>query len=130
MMVRLIGDVHAPGAARTFVRNRLPSLVGPAQQSLGEDLALIVSELVTNSVRAHARVIELELCIDQREVEVRVTDDAAGWPTARTAADDSLDGRGLDIVDQLADSWRTVRRRTGKTVIARRQISDWTPARS
>jgi anti-sigma regulatory factor (Ser/Thr protein kinase) len=79
-----------------------------------------VSELVTNSVRATARVVDVELRARADRVEVQVTDDAAGWPTPQGASLESEDGRGLDIVAQLSDSWRTVARRKGKSVIATR----------
>jgi len=127
MRIHLIGDVQAPAAARSFVRGALRE---PAHQSVADDVAVIVSELVTNAVRADASSIEVEIRADQERIEVSVTDDAGGWPTVRVASVDSLDGRGLEIVDHLADSWRTVRRGVGKTVIATRQISDWTPASS
>jgi anti-sigma regulatory factor (Ser/Thr protein kinase) len=130
MKIHLIGDVQAPGAARSFVRSGVRDVLTPAQLWVTDDLALIVSELVTNSVRANAENVEVEVTVSGERVEVLVSDDAGGWPTARTAPADSLDGRGLDIVDHLADSWRTVRRGAGKTVIATRQISDWTPASS
>ena len=130
MRIHLIGDVQAPAAARRFVRAGLRDQLPPAKLPVVDDLALIVSELVTNAVRAHATNVDVEVDLDEEHVELRVSDDAGGWPTARVAAVDSLDGRGLDIVDHLADSWRTVRRGRGKTVIATRQISDWTPASS
>lgn len=118
MRTRLPGDLRAPASARRFVLARLGGVLAPSQSALCDDVALIVSELVTNAVRASARVVDVELRVDEKRVEVRVTDDATGWPTPRSATADSIDGRGLEIVDQLADSWRTVPRRTGKSVIA------------
>ena len=96
----------------------LRGAVAAQQPALCDDLALIVSELVTNSVRASAHVVDVELRVEDDRVEVQVTDDATGWPTLQAAGVDSVVGRGLDIVDQLADSWRTVARRPGKSVIA------------
>ena len=121
MKTRLAGDLRAPAAARRFVTRGLHDTLTPDQQTLSDDLALIVSELVTNSVRANARSIEVEITIDDESVEVRVTDDAAGWPSIQVTDNDSIDGRGLGIVDHLADSWRTVARPQGKSVIAVRR---------
>ena len=121
MRTRLAGDLRAPAAARRFVARGLHEAQTSDQQSLSDDLALIVSELVTNSVRANARTIEVEIQIGDEAVEVSVTDDAAGWPSIQVADSDSLDGRGLGIVDHLADSWRTVARPQGKSVIAVRR---------
>lgn len=121
MRTRLAGDLHAPAAARRFVTRGLNEVLAPEQQSLSDDMALIVSELVTNSVRANAATIDVEVVVDDEAVEVHVTDDAAGWPSMRIAESDSLDGRGLGIVDHLADSWLTIRRAKGKSVIATRR---------
>lgn len=121
MIIQLPGTVRAPAAAREFVRSNLESILTPAHAALGDDLALIVSELVTNSVHAQARTIEVEVRVDDERIEVHVTDDAGGWPTVQAATADSLDGRGLEIVDQLADSWRTESRARGKSVIATRR---------
>jgi anti-sigma regulatory factor (Ser/Thr protein kinase) len=121
MRTRLAGDLHAPAAARRFVTRGLNEVLTPEQQALSDDMALIVSELVTNSVRAHAGTIDVEVVVDDDAVEVHVTDDAAGWPSMRIAESDSLDGRGLGIVDHLADSWLTIRRAKGKSVIATRR---------
>lgn len=120
MRTQLPGDLHAPAAARRFVVSGLRGALASAHPALCDDLALIVSELVTNSVRANARVVDVELRVRDDRVEVQVTDDAAGWPSPQPASPDSEDGRGLDIVAQLADSWRTVARRKGKSVIATR----------
>jgi anti-sigma regulatory factor (Ser/Thr protein kinase) len=121
MRTRLPGDVYAPAAARRFVTTGLRGVLTSTQQTLSDDLALIVSELVTNSVRANARTIEVEVHVDDEAVEVRVTDDARGWPTVRVVDPESIEGRGLEIVGHLADSWRTVAQRGGKCVIATRR---------
>jgi anti-sigma regulatory factor (Ser/Thr protein kinase) len=118
MQTRLDGDVNAPGIARTFVSKRLERVVGTDWDALGDDIVLIVSELVTNSVRAGATSIDVQVFADGDKVEVQVTDDAAGWPTARNAADDALGGRGLAIIDKLVDSWTTRAHEQGKTVTA------------
>jgi signal transduction histidine kinase len=118
MRTQLSGDLHAPAAARRFVSTRLRDVLTADQEAICDDIALIVSERVTNSVRANARIIDLEVDVDDERVEVSVTDDAAGWPALHAAELDSVDGRGLEIVGHLADSWRTVARSSGKSVIA------------
>jgi PAS domain S-box-containing protein len=51
-------------------------------------------------------------------VHVRVTDEAPGIPVPQTAPPDGLRGRGLRIVESLADAWgiEVQHGRTGKTV--------------
>jgi anti-sigma regulatory factor (Ser/Thr protein kinase) len=117
--VRLTADLRAPAAARRVVLDRLRDLT-PESRALWDDIALIVSELVTNAVRAGAQDVDVEMHVDDERVDVRITDDAPGWPTQRTAGVEGDDGRGLAIVDELADTWRIVRRGAGKSVIATR----------
>lgn len=79
---------------------------------LGEDLhatvVLLISELVTNSVR-HSKVtggaIELMACITPRCVRVEVSDDGGGFDPSPIPHVDSDAGRGLDLVQELADRW-------------------------
>jgi len=119
MRIKLTADVHAPAVARDFVRRQLHDVLA-RQRPVCDDVELIVSELVTNSVRAGATVIDLMLEVLSEAVEVQVTDDAAGWPTPRSAGPDGLDGRGLEIVDRLADHWHTVASPPGKRVVVTR----------
>ncbi|MCW2784399.1 MAG: hypothetical protein JWP74_916 [Marmoricola sp.] len=112
------GDLHAPAHARMFVTTRLEHIVGDDGRPDGDDVVLIVSELVTNSVRAGAATIDVQVSAHADRVDVRVTDDADGWPTAREATVDSLGGRGLAIVEELADTWTATARSPGKSVTA------------
>lgn len=79
---------------------------------------LVVSELVTNSVRAGATTITLELTADDDVLALSVSDDAPGWPIARTPAWGEVGGRGLTIVEKIADEWTTTTLDTGKRVTA------------
>jgi anti-sigma regulatory factor (Ser/Thr protein kinase) len=79
---------------------------------------LVVSELVTNSVRAGATSITLELTADDDVLALSVSDDAPGWPTARNPAWGEVGGRGLAIVEKVADEWTTRTLGTGKRVTA------------
>lgn len=117
MRARFRADLRAPASARTFVGKQLDRLTKDAEQHRA-DVTLVVSELVTNSVRAGAELIEVHVRTDARQIEVRVDDDAPGWPTPREADLDDLDGRGLAIVDQLADRWTASPGNPGKSVTA------------
>lgn len=118
MRAQFSGDLRAPASARTFVTRQLAALRGQAHAPPIDDIVLIVSELVTNSVRAGAAVIAVQLEADEHRVDVRVTDDADGWPTARAARSEDQTGRGLAIVDRLADAWSATAETPGKTVTA------------
>jgi anti-sigma regulatory factor (Ser/Thr protein kinase) len=110
---RFPGDVKAPADARTFVRRQLD---GSARR---DDVVLVVSELVTNSVRAGAEQVDVVLEVHGDRIDLEVTDDAGGWPAQRDARLDDDGGRGLSIVEQLADRWVVSPRRRGKIVKAR-----------
>jgi anti-sigma regulatory factor (Ser/Thr protein kinase) len=116
MRTELPGDVRSPAAARRFVTSAFASQGGRPIPPRPEDLALVVSELVTNSVRAGATVIGVELVVAADRVELRVNDDAPGWPTQRQPTWDDLGGRGLEIVAEIADEWRATDLPRGKQV--------------
>jgi anti-sigma regulatory factor (Ser/Thr protein kinase) len=70
-----------------------------------ELVLLLTSELVTNAYR-HARTetrVSVRLDDDCARVEVR--DVGRGEPELRPRDTDRVDGRGLQIVDALADRW-------------------------
>jgi anti-sigma regulatory factor (Ser/Thr protein kinase) len=77
-----------------------------------------VSELVTNGVR-HAQlgddaVIDLEVAVEPERVRVQVSDEGPGFdpPTSWPPPPDSVGGRGLFIVNQLASRWGVDRGRS------------------
>jgi integral membrane sensor domain MASE1/anti-sigma regulatory factor (Ser/Thr protein kinase) len=98
-----------------------PGAVPRARQAIGEleprlehavfaNLRLLVSELVTNSVRhAHTPAsasLELRATVFTDRVRVEVGDDGQGFdPREKTPSRDKSSGWGLYLVDQLADRW-------------------------
>jgi len=113
-----------PRVATTEVKLRLasgPDAVCAARRGLDElepevgtarlnDMRLLVSELVTNSVR-HARSaegdeLELEVSVTGELIHVRVTDHGPGFEASpRGPEDDPGSGWGLFLVEQLSDRW-------------------------
>jgi anti-sigma regulatory factor (Ser/Thr protein kinase) len=116
MRTELSGDLRAPAAARHFVDAPLRDMLGRTARPTAEDVVLVVSELVTNAVRASAEVIGLSLRVDDDRVAVEISDDAAGWPTPRAADWEDPHGRGLAIVDELADRWQATELFPGKRI--------------
>lgn len=98
----------APTQARRFLAARIGTRVEPV---LLADIQLVLSELVTNSVR-HAGLgdrdtIELRITIDPQTVRIDVTDTGRGLrlePT-RDRSPDRASGWGLFLVDRIADRW-------------------------
>ncbi len=87
---------------------------------LEETAVLLVSELVTNSVR-HARdsdAITLELEGAETWLRIEVQDADPRWPQPRTPAGFDESGFGFVLVDALAGKWGVRETATGKAVWA------------
>src|SRR5689334_14685901 len=100
----MVAELGSPLAARTAVTDHLAGQSLPTGVVV-TDVVLVVSELVTNAVEAGASTLGLSLTLDLRGLELVVEDDAAGWPVRARASPDASGGRGLNIVEQLADHW-------------------------
>ncbi|MFD5627167.1 ATP-binding protein [Streptomyces sp. NPDC127072] len=95
-------------------------------EELTDSAVLLLSELVTNSVR-HARVspgreIETVFEVTEERLRVEVSDASNKIPVIRHIDDDEEEGRGLALVASLATRWGTAARMVngqysvGKTV--------------
>ncbi|MFJ4963849.1 hypothetical protein EES43_28555 [Streptomyces sp. ADI96-02] len=106
-------------ACRQWTRERLESLEWAGQSPETVDAVLLsVSELVTNAhVHAHSEA-QLVLTWDSHCLHVSVHDSDPLPPDQKAEDLTTTGGRGLAIVDALADSWHTHPQRTGKTVTA------------
>lgn len=78
-----------------------------ADEPLAETLVLLVSELVTNAVVHTGRPAVLRLLFGPGcgTVRVEVADRSAAPPLQRHADGGDTHGRGLELVDGLADRW-------------------------
>lgn len=99
----------APAQARRSVANALDAWgLGP----ISDDAILLTSELVTNAVIHAGTPIGLVVQHIQRGVRIEVNDDAPSLPERRYAGGGAPrgDGRGVWLLDQLADRWGVQRR--------------------
>ena len=114
-VVDLDHSAQTPSVARAFAAHLVAEL---HLEPIGDDLALVVSELVTNAVRHAQPPVRLELSADEQRVTVGVVDGSDGAPLARDAGDQSEGGRGMPLVDLLAAESGVSPHPPGKTVWA------------
>jgi anti-sigma regulatory factor (Ser/Thr protein kinase) len=105
--------------ARQWAREHLEALGWTTTAPETTDAVLLtVSELVTNAhVHAHSSA-QLLLTWDTECLHVSVHDASTKLPEPRAADPESLGGRGMFLVDALADTWQARRCPNGKTVTA------------
>ncbi len=79
---------------------------------------LMVSELATNCVRHTNTAFDLSVERSRKSIRVEVTDRDDGKPVMRSPGPEDLTGRGLQIVNTLAQAWGVEKQTTpgGKTV--------------
>jgi len=108
--VRLQAGAGATGEARREIGTLAADLPG----ELREDLQLLVSELVANSLR-HAELtdedwIDLHARVAAQTIRVEVSDPGQGFQHRDRAPELSLEDKsGLWMLDKIADRWGVVR---------------------
>ena len=74
-----------------------------------DEVVLVASELVGNAVRhthgANGNGLAVDWTLDEAGVTVQVADPSPAAPAPRDPADTEASGRGLHIVQALADDW-------------------------
>lgn len=108
-------DASGPARARAAVSDSEHLKL----DGLTDDVALLVSELVTNAVRHAEPPVALEVETTEDQVLVAVCDGSPDAPSPRVADDDAEGGRGMLLVDLLASEHGVRRQPPGKTVWAR-----------
>jgi anti-sigma regulatory factor (Ser/Thr protein kinase) len=96
----LADDPRAPGQARRAVRE---TLTGWRLSPLVDSVVLAVSELVTNAIRYGRPPVYLVLRRKRQGVRLDVHDGDPREPDVGPAEDDAESGRGLGIVQAVAD---------------------------
>jgi anti-sigma regulatory factor (Ser/Thr protein kinase) len=91
-------------AARRFVARHLAEIPGFDEDGRDE-VTLMVSELATNSVRHAGTPYRVSLQRIGEFLRIEVSDAGDGQARLRTPGPRDLHGRGLHIVNALADAW-------------------------
>jgi anti-sigma regulatory factor (Ser/Thr protein kinase) len=111
---RIEVEFEAGATAAASARNALLALEGRVADNLLNDIRLLVSELVTNSVRhsgiqSHDRV-HMDVQVSEDTLRVEVADPGEGFaPQPRDMDRSRPGGWGLYLVDQLSDRWGVAR---------------------
>lgn len=110
--VRPLIDMKLPAqpSAASQARQSLSVLAGQISEETYEDVRILVTELVTNSVR-HSGVannddVRVGIWTDPNRLRVEVADSGKGFEkTVKPFSPDQNGGWGLQIVDRLSDRW-------------------------
>ena len=100
-------------AVRTFVALALAYW---GMQDVAEDAVLLTNEIVTNAVRHVGTGYRLTVRFDAPSVVIEVFDCSTHLPHRIIASQLAEGGRGLVVVEEVADSWGTRVEESGKTV--------------
>ncbi|WP_250301221.1 ATP-binding protein [Streptomyces sp. NBC_01387] len=113
-------DPAEVGRARRWARSRLVGCGIKVDEPLAETLILLISELVTNAVVHTGCPAVLRMLFgpadDAGTVRVEVADTSACPPRPRHAEGEDTNGRGLELVDGLADRWGWQAEGRGKSI--------------
>jgi anti-sigma regulatory factor (Ser/Thr protein kinase) len=103
LALNLPSDTSAPGLARAAAKRYLSGKVD--SERLGE-VALVISELVSNALEHGRGQVVLRLQLDDGTVRGEVIDDGGGFEhEIRERGPDDVSGRGLFLVETLSNRW-------------------------
>jgi anti-sigma regulatory factor (Ser/Thr protein kinase) len=97
--------LESPALARHELERWLPPSLA---ESVRGSLRLLVSELVTNSVRhgpGSARPVELAVRIEARAIHVEVRDGGSGFVPGKPEPRGADGGFGLFLVERMSSRW-------------------------
>ncbi|HZU71334.1 MAG TPA: ATP-binding protein [Acidimicrobiales bacterium] len=99
-------------AVRAFVREAISGV----DQEMAEDIELLASEVATNVVQHAQTDYEVHVLHDDEAIRVEVADRSSVIPALRSLAIDADRGRGLLLLERLADAWGAQEAPAGKIV--------------
>ncbi len=105
-------DYAEVARARELTRRQLAAW---GLERLTDTAELLVSELVTNAIKAASYDVQLRL-MRVGKLLVEVSDDNHNLPQLQRADADDVQGRGLALVTHLSRRWGTSRKAVGKVV--------------
>ena len=113
-LVQLSSDVASLREGRRFVARTLREW--QVDEARIEPVLLVANELVANAITHAQSAPVLSLAATGSDLVVRVADESERLPVARAATPDESGGRGLMLVEALADRWGIDTSDSGKVV--------------
>ncbi|MFD6972076.1 SpoIIE family protein phosphatase [Streptomyces sp. NPDC059979] len=108
------GDPHAPALARHLIR---AAVAAWGARDRADEIELAADELMTNALVHTDGGGDVSMRLTaQGRIRIEVEDTSSALPRRREAGDWAVSGRGLMLVDQLADEWGVEPRGGGKSV--------------
>ncbi|AKJ09197.1 protein phosphatase [Streptomyces incarnatus] len=110
------GDPEALTQARHLIRSAVRSW---GYRDRADEIELVADELITNALmhtEGSAIVTLRALDGGHRRLRIEVEDSSSALPRRREAGEDGVSGRGLLLVEMLADAWGVEARGGGKAV--------------
>jgi len=105
-------ELDGVASARKFVRD----LVSQLDTSTAYRVELLTSELATNALLHGRSAFDIVVLEAGGRLRVEVADDCPKNAVLVTADKAAVHGRGIFIVNELADSWGSTENGAGKTV--------------
>ena len=112
---RQLGDADVVSGARAAVVRRATEL---GHEDLADDARLVLSELVTNAMLHGGGCTGIEITSIDHGLRIEVRDGSRLPPLLARPSEESLTGRGLRLVDRLAERWGATVEGEGKAVWA------------
>ncbi|MEU0392721.1 ATP-binding protein [Streptomyces sp. NPDC006208] len=106
-------ELASVGRARRVVTARLGDW---GMTDLADTAELLVSELVTNALRHTRGPVRLNLRVRGFHLRCEVEDADSAGPARRIADAEAEGGRGIELVDMLAEHWGSTDTGTGKAM--------------
>ena len=104
-------SVQIPRTPRApyLARQALAEVEGAIDPSVMPDMRLLVSELISNSVKYGGEgPVRLDITVSGGRVRAEITDQGAGFtPVARSGDLEKVGGWGLHLVERLTTDWGT-----------------------
>ncbi len=110
---RLSPEPPSAARARRFVEGTLARW---QCEDLLDTVKLLVSELVGNAVAYARSDVEVAVMLLPDRLRIEVADESADWLRRKAPSGESISGRGIDVVETMAESWGVSPRRGGKAV--------------